>query len=48
MNRLVRGGAFLNDRDGSRCAFRDHFHPDSLGGFLGFRVVLSAPPVSGS
>lgn len=39
--RVVRGGAFGSYQGWVRCACRDEFHPDFLGGSLGFRVVVS-------
>ncbi|MGB7988531.1 MAG: SUMF1/EgtB/PvdO family nonheme iron enzyme, partial [Candidatus Methylophosphatis roskildensis] len=44
--RIVRGGSWLNQRDGSRCAFRFSDLPDLRCFDLGFRVVLRCAPVS--
>ncbi len=39
--RVVRGGAFDDDRGDVRCAVRDGSNPDNGGGNYGFRVVVS-------
>ena len=40
--RVLRGGSWLDNRDGARCAFRDRDIPDGWSGDLGFRVVAPA------
>ncbi len=39
--RVVRGGSWLNVRNGARCAYRDGDEPDFFNLNLGFRLVLS-------
>jgi formylglycine-generating enzyme required for sulfatase activity len=41
VRRLLRGGAFHNDVNDVRCAYRLHYEPDDRNGGIGFRVVLS-------
>ncbi len=43
--RVLRGGSWNNNRFGSRCACRRRLRPDGRDYYLGFRVVLRAPPV---
>ena len=43
--RLVRGGSWVDSRDGARCAWRGGGRPGGRGGDLGFRVVLRSAPV---
>jgi len=38
---VLRGGAFFNNRNYLRCAFRFRDVPDFRDHFIGFRVVLS-------
>ncbi len=45
IDRLVRGGAWVNIRDRARCACRGQGRPSGRGGGLGFRVVLSSSAV---
>ena len=46
--RVVRGGAFNNNQNNARCAYRNNNHPDNRNDNIGFRVVVShdshAPP----
>jgi formylglycine-generating enzyme required for sulfatase activity len=44
-DRFVRGGSWVDDRDGARCAARGRSRPDDRDLDLGFRVVLRAAPV---
>jgi hypothetical protein len=44
--RVVRGGSWYGHRVRARCACRNGDRPDSRHGYLGFRVVLRAAPVS--
>ncbi|MGH8578847.1 MAG: formylglycine-generating enzyme family protein, partial [Gammaproteobacteria bacterium] len=44
--RVVRGGAWYDDRYFARCAYRYWARPDSRYGEFGFRVVLRFAPVS--
>jgi Sulfatase-modifying factor enzyme 1 len=37
--RVVRGGAFNNNRQNVRCAYRNNNHPDNRNNNIGFRVV---------
>jgi formylglycine-generating enzyme required for sulfatase activity/energy-coupling factor transporter ATP-binding protein EcfA2 len=46
MKRLVRGGSWADHPVFARCAFRSGLLPDDRLGYLGFRVVLRAAPVS--
>jgi hypothetical protein len=39
--RVVRGGAFNNNRRNARCAYRNRNNPDNRNDNLGFRVVVS-------
>jgi formylglycine-generating enzyme required for sulfatase activity len=39
--RVLRGGSFILDAGGARCAFRDGLNPDNWGRLFGFRVVVS-------
>jgi formylglycine-generating enzyme required for sulfatase activity len=39
--RVVRGGAFLDDRSGARCAYRLRSDPSSRFNSIGFRLVVS-------
>ena len=41
--RVLRGGAFLDDRDFARCAYRLRHYPNYRSTFIGFRVVVSPP-----
>ncbi len=40
-SRVLRGGSFINDRGGARCAARDGFDLSALGRDVGFRVAVS-------
>jgi len=42
--RVVRGGAFLNDDGGVRCAYRGSGGPHDRDNYSGFRVVFSPSP----
>jgi len=42
---VVRGGAWNNNRDNARCAYRNRNQPDNRNNNLGFRVVLRSPHV---
>jgi hypothetical protein len=42
---LVRGGAWNNNRNNARCAYRNNNHPDNRNNNLGFRVVLRSSHV---
>lgn len=39
--KVLRGGAFLNDRRSVRCAARDWLYPGDGDYYFGFRVVVS-------
>ena len=39
--RVLRGGAFNNNRNNARCAYRNNNHPDNQWNNNGFRVVVS-------
>ena len=39
--RVVRGGAFNNNENNARCAYRNNNHPDNRNDNIGFRVVVS-------
>jgi hypothetical protein len=39
--RVLRGGAFNNNPDELRCAYRNNNHPDNRNNNIGFRVVVS-------
>ncbi|MCI0688606.1 MAG: SUMF1/EgtB/PvdO family nonheme iron enzyme [Sporichthyaceae bacterium] len=39
--RVIRGGAWGNDRWAARCAAREHAAPDEYGFSIGFRIALS-------
>jgi hypothetical protein len=41
----VRGGAWNNNRDNARCAYRNRNHPDNRNNNIGFRVVLRSAHV---
>jgi formylglycine-generating enzyme required for sulfatase activity len=41
--RVLRGGAFVNNRRFARCAFRFTYHPDYRYDNLGFRVCVVSP-----
>jgi formylglycine-generating enzyme required for sulfatase activity len=41
--RVQRGGAYWNDSDVVRCAFRNRYYPDRWTGISGFRVARSSP-----
>jgi formylglycine-generating enzyme required for sulfatase activity len=43
-SRVIRGGAWGNDRFFARCATRNSAPPDDLGFSIGFRVVLRKSP----
>ncbi len=45
---VLRGGSFVYGVDFVRCAYRNRFDPWYRGGRVGFRVVLSPSPASGS
>ena len=45
-SRVVRGGSWLGNRVGARCAARDWDDPDDRVNDLGFRVVCSSPIVT--
>jgi formylglycine-generating enzyme required for sulfatase activity len=38
--RVLRGGAFNNNRDNARCAYRNDNHPDNRNDNIGFRVCV--------
>ena len=38
---MLRGGAFNNDADNARCAYRNRNHPHNRNNNIGFRVVVS-------
>jgi hypothetical protein len=40
-SRVLRGGAFNNNRENVRCAVRNRNHPNNRNNDIGFRVVLS-------
>jgi formylglycine-generating enzyme required for sulfatase activity len=42
-SRVLRGGAFFNDRGYARCASRYDLHPASRNVYLGFRVCVVSP-----
>jgi hypothetical protein len=39
--RVLRGGAFNNNQNNARCAYRNNNHPDNRNDNVGFRVVVS-------
>jgi len=39
--RVVRGGAWNNNSNNARCAYRNNNHPDNRNNNIGFRVVVS-------
>jgi formylglycine-generating enzyme required for sulfatase activity len=43
-DRILRGGAWVQDRFLSRCATRNHARPDDYGFTIGFRVAMSDVP----
>ncbi|MBA2591665.1 MAG: SUMF1/EgtB/PvdO family nonheme iron enzyme [Gammaproteobacteria bacterium] len=43
--KVVRGGAWNNNRDNARCAYRNRNHPDNRNNNIGFRVVLRSAHV---
>jgi len=49
--RVLRGGAFNNNRNNLRCAYRNRNNPNNRNNDIGFRVVLSTfvwlPEMSG-
>jgi formylglycine-generating enzyme required for sulfatase activity len=45
--RVVRGGAWGDDRDLVRAAYRNRYTPDDRYFYLGFRVVVSVAPQKG-
>lgn len=46
--RVLRGGSYVYDYWGVRCAYRLGDNPFSRGNYLGFRVVCMSPPHQGS
>jgi len=40
--RVCRGGAFDEDQDSARCAYRDYYYPEYSGENLGFRVAVAS------
>jgi len=38
----LRGGAFNNNEDNARCAYRNRNNPNNRNNNIGFRVVVSA------
>jgi formylglycine-generating enzyme required for sulfatase activity len=44
--RVLRGGAWVQDRYLARCATRNRAKPDDYGFTIGFRVVMSSTPTS--
>jgi formylglycine-generating enzyme required for sulfatase activity len=44
--RVLRGGAWVQDRCLARCATRNHAHPDDFGFTIGFRVAMSDAPTN--
>jgi hypothetical protein len=45
---VLRGGAFNNNEDNARAAYRNHNHPDNRNINNGFRVGVAAHPSRGS
>ena len=41
--RVVRGGSWYFNRDGARCAYRDHLPPGNRVNSLGFRLLCVSP-----
>jgi hypothetical protein len=39
--RVLRGGAFNNNQNNARCAYRNNNHPDNQWNNNGFRLVVS-------
>jgi formylglycine-generating enzyme required for sulfatase activity len=46
IHRVLRGGSFIFDPDGARCAYRYRLRPDLRYDDVGFRVVVRSAPVS--
>ena len=44
--RVLRGGAFNNNMNNARCAYRNNNNPDNHNNNIGFRVAVSASPFS--
>lgn len=44
--RVLRGGAWVQDRYIARCATRNHAHPDDYGFTIGFRVAMGSAPAT--
>lgn len=47
-HRVLRGGAFNNNPENVRCAYRNNNHPDNRNNDNGFRVVVSTFFASGN
>lgn len=40
---MLRGGAFNNNQNNVRCAYRNNNHPNNHNNTVGFRVVVHTP-----
>ncbi|MBT3323131.1 MAG: SUMF1/EgtB/PvdO family nonheme iron enzyme [Anaerolineae bacterium] len=40
-NRVLRGGAFNNNQNNVRCAYRNRNNPNNRNNNIGFRLVVS-------